>query len=381
MAVDEGFQATCQDFLNDGIAANFFSRSAKLNFLAHLGGENSKPMNTEVGRPSGQIILKGTKMSPIQKMSLAGYNSFKPAFAINNPTAATILGARDNSPQLTNATLNGNSQGQIRGTAEVRWTGLMEDEILIWETELQRALRDAGDSKKGRGIARSRILLDATNLAKQNILNLVDTELQSGQPTDQDMDPWDHMLGWSQWFSATNVCARVDRNLAKNAQWRARVDATSYPTNAEKLIDVANYGTSTVPGLADLSEDGAVALFVNSAQFVKMKAECEGKGFTQVTNSIPGMAGYGTKNLFVLQKDNVFIVRDRTIPANTAYAIVPNTWMFLTEPDNTFVVGEFVQLKNYKRGGEHALRALVSLQCMLVCTNPYINMVFTNVAD
>lgn len=338
-------------------------------------------MNTEVGRPGGQLILKGTKMSPVQRMALAGYNSFKPAFAISNPTAATILGARDSTPQLSNATLNGNSQGQIRGTAQVNWTGKMEDEILIWDTELQRTLRDAGASKQGRGIARSRLLLDATNLAQQNILSLVDNELQNGQPTDQDMDPWDHLLGWSQWFSATNVCARVDRNLAKNAQWRSRVDATSRPPIASDIIDVANYGDSTTPGLADLSEDGAVALFVNSKQFISMKAECIGKGFTQVTNNIPGMAGYGTQNMFVLQKDNVFIVRDRTIPANTCYVIVPNTWMFLTEPDNTFRVTEFVYLENYQRGGLDAHRALVKLQCMLVCTNPGLNMVFTNIQD
>ncbi len=377
MAVDEGYQAVAQAYINDGIADNTFYRDAKLNFLANLAGENGKPTNQEIGRPSGQYIFAGTTLTKARRMELSGVNSFKPRFRIANPTAAAYLGGRDTAVQLSSPSSAGGSQDQISGTAQVNWTGLLQEEIIIWDETMRRALADAGADKKGRGIARAQVIREGVQTATQNVYTKLATSLQSGAPTDQDADPMDDLIGWATWFSKTNVCARVDRSVVKNAQWRAQVDSTARAPVASDLIDLANI----TYGLDDLSQDGARALFVNNAQFVAMKAECLGKGFVEMSTDMPSMAKYGAKNRFVLQKDNVYIVRDRQVPASTCYAIVPNTWLFITHPDDTFKVGQFVHDATYNRGGLMARRALVSLRAMLVCLNPGLNVVFNNISD
>lgn len=378
MATYEGLSAIAQGFINEGIAANYFYREPKLWLLSHLAGENGKgPKGLDIGRPSGANVFKGTKLTPSERMTLSGYGSVKPKFAINNPTNVTILGAKDVAPQLSTWTTTGNTQGDMYGEAEVHWTGLIEEEILVPEEHLNRAARDAGASKQGRAIARGEVIRNATNMARQNVLSKLALELQGGAPTDQDADPMDHLIGWNTWFSATNYCACVDRALTRNAQWRAIVDATAYAPSATTLVDAANLDN----GLQDLTEDGVMALFVNKAQFKSMKSELLGLGYQQVAHSVPERAEAGTKNIYCLMKDNCYVIYDRRVPANTSYAITPATWAFITHPEYTFNVTEFRNMAEYSRGGAHVLRALCQLRGMLVCWNPGLNIVFTNVQD
>ena len=77
------------------------------------------------------------------------------------------------------------------------------------------------------------------------------------------------------------------------------------------LLDAANIDHE----LANLTEDGTVALFVNGKCFKSMKAELLGMGYTQISNSIPDMAGAGARHIFALQKDNCFVIYDRSVPA------------------------------------------------------------------
>lgn len=375
MPVDTDFQAIAQSFLSPDIASNYFLRDPKLYFLAAMTGEYGKPSNVEIGRPSGSFIFQGTKLSPVERMSLSGINSYKTGFQYQNPTNVKIMGARDTAPQLSAAVTG--SQDQIRGTAEIMWTGKIKEQIIIWNETLHRAVQDAGSSTKGRGVARARVIEDATKVASQNVYSTLSTELQSGDPSDQDQDPWDHLQGFASWFSATNVNSRVNRSLSKNANWRAQVDSTARAPVAADIIDLANITYQ----LEDKSEDGCVALFVNNAQYIAMKAEILGRGGVELLNGLPDMAHYGMKKRYILQKDNTFIVRDRNVPASTCYAIVPNTWKFITHPDFTFRVTPFRDLSEYSEGAKDALQAYVELRCMLVCTNPGLNVVFNNITD
>lgn len=375
MPVDTDFQAIAQAYLSPQIASTYFLRDPKLWLLANFTGERGQATNLEIGRPSGQFIFQGTNLSPIEKLQLSGVNAYKPQFQYQNPTNVKIAGARDTGAQLTAPTTG--SQDQIQGTAEVRWTGLIEEQIVIWNETLTRAVSDSGSNMKGRGIARASVIERATKLATQNVFNTLATEFQSGAPSDQDADPWDHLLGFATWFSATNICARVDRAATKNAQWRAIVDNTARAPVISDLIDVANIDNN----IADLSEDGVVVFLVNNAQFKVMKAECLGKGFVEMTTNMPQMAKYGAKNQFVLQKDNVFVVRDRKVPASTCYALVPKVWKFITHPDFTLRVTPFRNMKEYNVAGPDYLQAFVQLRCMLSCDNPAVNMAFTNITD
>ena len=377
MAVYEGLSTIAQAYVNQGLAANFWQREPKLWLLAALGGDMPKgPQGLDIGRPSGARVFSGKKLTKAERMQITN-GSVRPRFAIANPTNVTILGYKDTAAQLSSWTSPGATQGDMWGQAEIKWTGLFDEEILIPREVYDRALTDAGGSIENRGLARERIVRDAVNMAKQNVLTKLATELQSGNPTDQDADPMDHLIGWSVWFSASNYCAGVDRSVTKNAQWCAQVDTASIAPSATALVDAANLTYH----LQDLTEEGTVALFVNAKQFLAMKAELLGLGFTQFSNSVPEMAAAGAKNIFCLQKDNVYIVYDRSVPANTAYAITPSTWFFATHPQYTFSVSPFKNLWEYSRGAPQVMIAKCNLRGMLGCWNPYLNVVFTNVQD
>ena len=376
MAVLEGLQAIAQAFINQGLAANIWKREPKVSFLAALAGEHGKgPQGLDIGRPSGANVFRGLKMTKAERLTLSGISHVAPRFAFANPTNVTILGSKDTAAQLPSWTASGGTQGDMWGTAGINWTGLMDEEILIPREHYNRAMRNTSDD--GRALARERLVKDAIGMGRQNMITKLASELQTGAPSDQDADPMDHLIGWNTWFSATNYCAGVDRSVAKNAQWRALVDSTAYPIKASVLIDAANIDNE----LQDLTEDGVVALFVNNKCFKVMKQELIDAGWVMISTVLPDMAQGGVRNIMALQKDNCYVIKDRSVPANTAYAITPSTWAFITHPDYTFSVDPFIELWKYKRGGEQALMSHVNLRGMLVCWNPGLNIMFSGITD
>jgi hypothetical protein len=379
MAVVEGLAAIAQGILSDGVANNIWYREPKISFFSHLAGEMGKgPKGTEIGRPSGADVFKGTKMTKADRLSIQGMAYYEIPFAISNPTNVTILGSKDSSTQLPSWTSVGGTQADIYGLARVYWTGMLDEEILIPREHYNRAMTAAGTDETRRGIARQTIVKNSVRIAQQNILSRLANGLQNGAPTDQDADPMDDFIGFATWFSATNYCAGVDRGLAKNAQFRALVDATAYTPSATTLVDAANLGPNY---LQNKTEDGAVAFFVNDKCFKAFKAELLGLGFSQIIHSIPEMAAAGATNKFVLQKDNCYFIYDRSCPANTAYCVTPATWAFITHPDYNFHVTEFQKLWELTRGAPQAMMAHVELRGMFVCTNPGLNILFNGFTD
>ena len=379
MAVEEGLQAIAQAHINQGIAANIWFREPKVALLAALAGEQGKgPQNSDIGRPSGANVFKGARMAKAERLSLSGISCVKPRFLIANPTNIKVMGSKDTAAKLSDWTALGGTQADNFGTAKINWTGVFDEELVIPREHYNRAMREAGSDTNGRALARGRLVDDATRTARQNMISKLAYELQSGAPSDQDADPMDHLIGWDTWFSASNYCAGVDRAVAKNTQWQALVDATAYPVSASTLVDAANLYPNY---LQDKTEDGAVALFVNAKCFKVMKNELTNLGFTQISSVMPEMAAAGVKNILVSQKDNCYVVYDRSCPANTAYAITPSTWAFITHPDYNFTVGPFVKDWETHRGGDQCLFAHVELRGMLVCWNPGLNVVFTGITD
>lgn len=374
MAVNEGIQVFAQDYISSGIAQNFWLRDPLLYMLAGLGGNNSKPTGLEIGRPSGAQVFSGVKMSSIERKALTGANAYKPRFQLNFPSNGKILGLRDIQPTVANATTQ--SHDQLSGTAEVRWTGVMSEPILIWKDALDRALKDAGMSKQGRGLARAQVTKEAVDTATQQIYETISTELWTGFPDDQDVDPWNHFIGLGGWIgSATNYCARVDRAASKNAQWRPNVDTTTNNFDIANMIDMANIDY----GLADKGE-GAMLCFVNNAQYKAAKSQVKGKGGVELLNGMPDIAHMGMKRE-ILKIDNCYVVRAKKCPASTTYFIDPRQVKFMTSPDNTFKVTPFRNLWEYQEGGKRAMQAFVETQAMLAFDNPGLNVAFTAITD
>lgn len=373
MPTYEGFQALAQSYISEGIASNYYLREPLLALMAALSGA-PKPTALEIGRPSAPQVFAGTKLSNIQRMDLASINSYRPQFQYQNPVNTKIEGARDTAPVVANPTTS--SQSQISGTAEIFWTGLIKEPILVWKSDLDRAVRAAGKDMKGRGVARATVLNRATEVARQNVLSKIVTEIYTGSPTDQDSDPLDHLIGLSTWMSATNYCARVNRSIAKNATWRANVDNTARAPVASELIDYANIQW----GLEDKTEQGAMLLLCNNAQYPAFKAEVLAKGWEVATDTMPEFAEYGMKRS-ILRKDNCYIARSPNMPANTCYVFYLPVWKWITHPDHTFRVTPFRDLSEYQEGGKEALQAFVELQVIFSCDNPGVNGAFTNITD
>jgi hypothetical protein len=374
MPVEEGFRNIAQDYLSEGIASNFYLRDPLLYAFAGLGAAYGKPTGLEIGRPSGQIIISGTKLTQIERKQLAGINSYKPEFQFQNPTNTKIQGAMDTAPTVANPTTA--SHDQISGRAEVRWTGLIKEPILVWKSRLDRAVREAGASKMGRGIARATILKRAVNVASQAVWDKLSDELWTGNPTDQDWDPWDHLLGLAQWINSNNVCARVNRSLLRNAQWNANVDATSRAPDIAELAEYVNIDF----GIADKVDDGCQICICNNAQYKAYKAQIMGKSGVELLTGLPSMAQYGVKRE-LLRRDNLYIVRAKKCPANTTYFLTPSVWKFITHPEHSFNVTDFVDLSKYQEGGKEAFQAFAEIQPMLTCDNPGLQCVFTGIQD
>jgi hypothetical protein len=318
-------------------------------------------------------VFAGVKLSSIDKKQLTGVNAYKPRFQYQFPANTKIQGLRDTAPTVANATSA--SHDQLTGTAEVRWTGVIKEPILIWKQALDRAIKDAGMSKQGRGMARAQVTREAVDHATQTVYEKISDMLWLGTPTDQDWDPWDNFLGMGMWMSASNYCARVDRSLSKNAQWRANVDTTLRAADIGEMIDLANIDY----GLADKGE-GAMLAFCNNAQYKAYKAQVRGKGGVELLQGMPDISHYGQKRE-ILKIDNCYVVRARKCPASTTYFVDPRVWKFFTSPDHTFKVTPFRDLSEYQEGGKEALQAFVELQGMLTCDNPGLNVAFTNITD
>ncbi len=377
MPVLEGLDALAGPYISNKIAANYFYRDPLLYLMAALGGNDTKPTGLEIGRPAAMPILAGKKLDKVTRMALSGISAYFPGFAIQNPTNVKIMGATDTSPQVSAASSQTVNQGNLRGTAEIRWTGVIKEQILIWRTTLDNAVQEAGSA--GRGIARAQVLKEASDIAIQNVYQKISDEIWTGSPTDQDQKPWDHFLGLSGWMSATNYWGRVNRSLAKNAQWRGITDATTTLVNLSRLIDIAKYDNY----LADLTNqdgDGAFVFLCNNACYKSFKEEALGKGGVEVLNGLPEMAQFGVKQE-VLRKDNVYIVRAKQCPAKTAYFLYLPVWKFIPNSVVPFTVTPFEYLPRYGQAAADAYQAYVEMQAMLTCDNPGLNMAFTNLTD
>ena len=370
MAVYEGFQAIAQNYISKGIASNYFIKSPLLAVMAGLTLENSKPTGLEIGRPGVGDVFSGTKLTKVERMALGGINAYLPAFGINNPSNGKIEGARDTAPTVANPTTA--SHSQLRGTAQFNWTGVIKEPILIWKSDLDRSVRAAGRDADGRGLARAKIIKEATDHATQQVYTTIATEILSGSPTDQDSDPWDHLCGITTAFDTANVYGRVDRSAAKNAQWRSNKDTTSRAFDVADLIDIANldYGMAT-------KGEGATLMLTGLANYKLAKAQVLGKGGVEMLNAMPQLGEFGF-NREILKRDNCYIMYDPGLPASVAYLFDLRVWKWITHPDHSFKVTPFRDLSEYQEGGKEALQAFVELQCMLTCDNPGLNVAFTN---
>lgn len=365
----EGFKTVAQDHISRNIASNFYG---KLPFIAALGSitvtRNKKtPLN--IGRPNEGTLLTGKVMSPGETMNVQNFNSYKPRiqrFATNN---SKWMGKYDTNPVVASPTTNAHSQA-TQATALFNAAEL-KTPILVWHRDKERALQSSSSSD-GQGIAMSQIIDEATEIAYQEHVGVLNTGIWSGNPTSQTDDPWDAPLGLLQALSATNTYGNVDRSDSGNAVWRAQADSTFKAVDLNRIVDDINLTKKL------RTKGSGVDLIVTTPDiYSTFKAQAQGvSGIRMLPEGLPGMAKWGYTGE-ALQKDNCMVIYDETCPANNLLALTMRTWRCMFRPGKNLTVEPFVDISRQTEGAKNADQAFIKTELIFACDNPYLNALYT----
>jgi hypothetical protein len=367
-----GFQTVAQNYISRQIASNFYQKAVLLALLGALTLGNNKKTSLQIGRPNSAEILSGKYLSPAEKKNLQGINEYLPrlqAFKTSNTTARTGNGYVA-APTVANASTNAHSQA-MQAAAAFRWTHL-DTPILIWEEDEIRA--GSKETKDGQGIAMSQIIDEATEVGMQDLIDTLNTQCNSGVPTDQNSMLWDSQSGLSEMFETANTYARTDRSVAGNSVWRGQKDTSLKVVDIAKIIDDANLAKKI-----RVNGNGVNCVLTTTDLYAQFKSQIlsQGKGYGMVLDSgLPEFAAMGVKRE-VLQKDNAFIMYEPTVAANTLYAVDLTVFKFMVHPLFNFKVTQFERLWQNVEGGKWARQAYAQLRYMLTNDNPYLGCKYT----
>lgn len=363
----EGFAAIAQNYIPRTIASNFYARTTFLSALGAFSLGNQNKSVLEIGRPGNNAgaIFSGKAVNPADMLQLGTVNGYQPGiqrFAVDN---SKVMMARDTEPTTANPTTNSNGQA-IEATAMFRWVRI-DTPILIWNNDIRRA----GQQPTGRGIAMADFIEKATEVGLQAHVGAWNTQVWTGNPSDQASDPWDSLIGLPYAVSATGIYGNVNRSDAANAAWRAQVDASTTTVDIVKLLDRVNIGL----GLRDYGP-GADLCICNSSQYPIFKQQILNSGGVVMQNGMPKMGELGvTKEC--LQKDNCYIMYDVSCPANTCYFFTSKCWRLAMRPGVNLSVTPFEPLNKYVEGGKDAVQAYVRTEAIFSNDNPYLSVKFT----
>lgn len=342
-----GFSTVAQNFISREIASNFYK---KCPFLAVLGaltiGNNNKD-SLEIGRPGSGEILTGGIVSPIAKKRLGTVNAYLPriqGFETSNTAyrSASTTG-RDDLPDAANKTTNAHSQA-MQFAAEYRWCH-MDTPIVIWHEDKIRAGREG--TKEGQGIAMGQLIDEATEVAMQDHLTKLSTDIYDASPTaaEQNYQLWPKPIGLLTMIDDENATvttmARVDRT--SEPLWRAKRNSTTTAVDIRKIIDDANY----TQGLK-IYGNGADLCLCGTTLYQQFKAQIIAQGGTVMHSGLPAMAKMGLRKE-ILQIDNTLVMYDPQLTnANTVLVLDTSVLKWMVHPEFNFKVTPFVD--NTKTG-------------------------------
>jgi hypothetical protein len=364
----ERFSTVAQNFISREVASNFYKKAQFLAILGALTLGNQKKTSLDIGRPNSGEILSGGIVNPIQKKRLGTVNAYLPRvqkFTTSNSAYRTGSGYVS-LPTVANPTTNAHSQA-TQFAAEFRWSHL-DTPILVWHEDKIRAGQEG--TREGQGIAMGQIIDEATEVAMQEHIDKLAGDIWTGNPSSQNTDLWDSPLGITQALATTNTYARVDRNT--ESTWRSNLDSTLKAVDVNRIIDDANLTKQL-----RVKGNGINLLLTTTDLYQQFKAQILASGGMILQNGLPiDMAKMGVRKE-VLQKDNVLITYDPSVPANNVAAFDTSVWKFMLHPQFNFHVGKFIDNTETGLGKEAYDYSYVSTRFMFTCDNPFLNVLYT----
>lgn len=368
----EGFSTVAQNYLAKSVASNFYNKSPLLAVLGALSLGNQNRKELEIGRPNSGEILSGGMVSPIERLRLRSINSYCPriqAFETSNTAARTGTG-RVSLPSVANGSTRSHGQA-TQAAAKFNWTHY-DTPIRIWHEDKIRAGSDG--TREGQAISMGQIVDEATEVAKQDLISKLATDIYSGAPSSQSDDLWDAPAGVKSAFSATNTYGGINRTV--ESQWRAKVVSSYTAINIKGIINDAN----VTQGLA-VKGSGVDLVLCPSALYLQFKDQVENdKTCVVLGDGVRGMAQMGVQKE-VLRVNNAYVMYDPSITDSTyVYCFNTATWRFAVHPDFNFKVGKFVDNTTTGEGKEAYDYAYIGLRFFLACNDPTKNAVYTAIA-
>ncbi len=361
----EGFKAVAQDHISRNIASNFYN---KLPFLAALGSftvTRNKKTPVNIGRPDEGTILTGAVLSPGDMMNVQNFNAYKPRIQRFETNNSKWMAKYDTNPTVSSPTTNAHSQA-MQATA-LFYAAELKTPILVWHRDKERALQTSG--KEGQGIAMAQIIDEATEIAYQEHVKVLNTGIWSGNPSSQTDDPWDSPLGIAQMFSTSNTYGNVDRSDSGNAVWRAQVDSTFKAVDLARLVDNINLTKKL-----RTKGTGCDLLVTTPDLYSSFKAQASAlSGIRSLPEGLPGMAKWGYTGEAIM-KDNVAVIYDETCPANNAFAFTMRTIRVMFRPGKKLTVTPFTDISTQTEGAKNADQAFITTELIFANDNPYLGV-------
>jgi hypothetical protein len=308
-------------------------------------------------------------VSPVERKRLGTINFYLPRaqlFATANSAYRAGGTGRVALPDVASKTTLSHGQA-MQGAAKFGWTHL-DTPILVWHEDKIRAGNEG--TKEGQSIAMGQLIDEATEVAIQDHLDKLATDVWTGNPSSQSADLWDAPLGLVQAVDTANTYGNVDRST--EALWRAQKDTTFTAVDITKIIDDANLTKSV-----RVKGRGVNCILTTTALYQQFKAQILSQGGVVLQNGpLQKFAKMGV-TMEVLQKDNCYITYDPNCPASNVFALDTSVFKFMLHPQFNFKTTPFVDNTKTGIAKEAYDYAYLQSRFMLTCDNPFLQVRYT----
>ena len=352
----EDFNAYAQAYIEDGIVSSLFNRSVILSVLAGVGG-----MEGELGRPGAYTIMGGAGMSEAQRRKTMGSVRAHAFFLTEEVGGGKWIGARGTSSNTGNT-----SQDQKKKSASFCWAE-REDPIKVWKDTLKMAQGEWEIAEP---------LDEATNFATEEHYKAISTGCYTGNPSDQQEDKWDALLGLQQMCHTTNTYGNVNRSTY--SAWASNRVTTSKAASLDLIDDAHLDYDGSGSNLLD-NGPGADLWLTTGTIYRKLKRQAKAEGVSIVKGSIAdhGMLGY--VNEWIEYGDKI-VAYDPYCPSGHMFGLCTKSLVFEIHPESNFTVEEFVDQGVVNPGGDKAMTSSICTWMRFWTTAPHHHLVFTDVS-
>lgn len=353
--VREGLAAYCREYIDPKLRSPFIQFDPILYFL----GLNKPDNRSKLGRPKTGLVMGGALnrigQGTVEELAHSDKHQF--TYQKYEPDGATTVEA--GGATATSADFAEDNAG----TAETRWT-FHNIGVKVRKDSLEAA----------RSESQIMSIMDTAVQPKwERFYKSIHTSIWGGTLTSaqQDKAVWPDYIGLTQWLTANNTCARVDRSVETTLNPVVLAAGTDFtgtvPTvNINRIVNMRN-------NLASKSPNGQGAtLFVTTPSLWEVIADdADAKGI----NSNKGVQEHSETGFKfpVVEHDNAFYVASPNCPSGEMYCLNPDTLLFEIYSGYNFQWTDFVDKSATEEGGERYEWARLELKSRLTMREPWLN--------